>query len=118
MYSPSNTFRELFYHTILNNVVALFKKTKEIKDKERNNQKDINKEQTYIEENDVNQEKVKHIEKHIAMDTSKLETQPIHNEKQDEENVVNQEKGANTEDQKSQSIYTSKLETRPILEKE
>ena len=42
------------------------------------------------------------------MDTSKLETQPIHNEKQDEEIVVNQEKGANIEDQKLQSIDTSK----------
>ena len=32
-------------------------------------------------------------------------------EKQDEENVVNQEKGTNTEGQKLQSIDTSKLET-------
>ena len=31
------------------------------------------------------------------MDTSKLETQAIHKEKQDEENVVYQEIGANTE---------------------
>ena len=80
-------------------------------DKERNGQNDINKEQTNIEENDLNQEKVDDKEKHNPKETSKLE-------KQDEENVVNQEKGANTEDQKSQSIYTSKLETRPILEKE
>ena len=39
------------------------------------------------------------------MDASKLE-------KQDEENVLNQEKGDNTEDQKSQSIDTTKLETK------
>ena len=41
------------------------------------------------------------------MDTSKLE-------KQDEENVVNQEIGADTDDQKSQSIDTLILETQPI----
>ena len=48
------------------------------------------------------------------MDISKLETLPIHKEKQDEENVVNQEKGANIEEQKSRSIDTSKLETQPM----
>ena len=41
------------------------------------------------------------------MDASKLE-------KEDEDNVVNQEKGATTEDQTLQSINTSKLETQPI----
>ena len=103
MYSPNNNekFRELFYHTIFNSVVAMLKKAKErndkkIKDKERNTQKDINKEETNTEE------------PHNLMDTSRLETQPIHKEKQDVENVVNQQKGANTEEQ---SINTSKLET-------
>ena len=48
------------------------------------------------------------------MDILILETQPIHKEKQDEENVVNQEKDNNIEDQKLQSIDTSKLETQPI----
>ena len=33
---------------------------------------------------------------------------------QDEETVINQEKGANTEDQKLQSIDTSKLDTQTI----
>ena len=49
----------------------------------------------------MNQENVKPIEKHKSINTSKYETQPIHKEKQDKENVVNQEKGANTESQKS-----------------
>ena len=47
------------------------------------------------------------------MDISKLETQPIHKEKQEEENAMNKEKGANTEDQKTQSIEIQKLETQP-----
>ena len=111
MTSNTEKFRELFYHTIFTSVVALLK---EIMDKERNYQTDINKEQTNIEENDINQEKFEPIEKHNPMDTSKLETQPIYKEKQYEENVMNQEKGTNKEDQKSQSIDTSKLETQPI----
>ena len=91
MYSASNDqkFRELFYHTIFNSMVALLKKTKEIKekeDKERKSQKDINK-----KENKENQE---------------------------EENVVNQEKVDNTEEQNSQSIDTSKLDTQPIQKEE
>ena len=68
MFSASNDekFRELIYHTIFTSVVALLKQTKEIKDKEdkeRRIQKDINKEQTNIEENDLNQEKVDEIGK-------------------------------------------------------
>ena len=35
------------------------------------------------------------------MDTSTLKTQPIHKEKKDEENLVNQEKDTNTEDKKN-----------------
>ena len=44
MYSASNDqkFQEL-YHTIFTSMVALLKKTKEIMDKERNSQNDINK---------------------------------------------------------------------------
>ena len=59
MYSPSNTetFREIFDHTIFTSVVALLKKKKEIKDNKRNNETDKNKLQTNIEENDSNQEK-------------------------------------------------------------
>ena len=91
-------------------MAILLKKTKEIKDKERFSQKDINKEQTNIEENDINQENVDDIEKYNPMDASKLENRY-------EENVVNQVKGANTEDQKSQSIDTSKLETQLIHKK-
>ena len=101
MYGPSNTekFWELFYHTIFISVVALLKKTKEIQDIERSNQTDINKEQTNIKENNVNQEKVEHIEEYNPMDTSKLETQEQNEEHtNNEENVVNQEKGVNTED--------------------
>ena len=102
-----------------------WKKTKEIKDKERKNQTDINKEQTNIEGNVVNQEKVDNIEERNPIDTLKLETQPIHKDKQkqleehtnNEENVVNQEIGSHTEDQKLQSIGTSKYETRPIHDK-
>ena len=51
-------------------------------DKERNSQKDKNKAQTNIEENDLNQEKLELIEKYNPMDASKLE-------KEDEENIVN-----------------------------
>ena len=46
-------------------------RTKEIKHKERNSQKDINKDQTNIEENDLNQEKLEPIKKYNPIDTSK-----------------------------------------------
>ena len=49
-------------------MTALLKKPKEIKDKERYSQKDINKELTNIKINDVNQEKVKSIQKRNPMD--------------------------------------------------
>ena len=73
MYSASNDgkFWELFYHTIFNSMVALLEKTKKIMDKERKSQKDMNKDQTNIDENVVNQEKVDDIEKHNLIDTSK-----------------------------------------------
>ena len=54
---------------------CIVEKTNEIYDKERNSQTDINKEQTNIEENDINQGKTEPIEKHNPIDTSKLEKQ-------------------------------------------
>ena len=101
MYSPSNTekFRELFYHTIFTSVVSLLKKAKEIeheakKEKMKNKERNKKKDETDTEE-------------HTPMDTSKLETQPIHKQEH--------EKGSNTE---KQTIGTSNLETPPIHKQE